>query len=68
MRDQRAIHEDKVVTARVDFNRFWNLKVQGHFIDGYARGMDPAGFYPRQKRQGFKPNTNALILKTGFHF
>jgi len=65
MRDQRAIHEDRVLTARVGFK---NLKVEGHFIDGYASEVYPAGFYPQQNPQGFKPNTNALILKTGFHF
>ena len=27
---------DKVITARVDLKRFWNLKVEGHFMNGYG--------------------------------
>ena len=59
---------DKVVTARVDFNRFWYMKVEGHFMNGFANAGYPAGFYPHENPQGFKPDTNALVLKTGFHF
>jgi hypothetical protein len=59
---------DTVVTARWDFSRFWNVKLEGHFMDGYGSAMYPAGFYPQQNPHGFKPNTNALVLKTGFHF
>ena len=59
---------DKVVTARLDFNRFWHVKLEGHFMDGYANGGYPAGFYPRNNPQGFAPQTNALVVKTGFNF
>lgn len=59
---------DKVVTARVDLNRFWNVKVEGHFMDGYGFGPYPNGFYPQENAQGFKPDTKALVLKTGFNF
>jgi hypothetical protein len=59
---------DKVVAARVDLNRLVYVKVEGHFMDGYGIGSYPDGFYPQQNQQGFNPNTNALILKTGFHF
>ena len=27
---------DKVVTARVDLNSHWNVKVEGHFMNGYG--------------------------------
>ncbi|MFZ1009297.1 MAG: hypothetical protein WAN65_20820, partial [Candidatus Sulfotelmatobacter sp.] len=27
---------DKVITGRVDLNKFWNVKVEGHFMDGYG--------------------------------
>ncbi len=27
---------DKVVTARVDLDSHWNIKIEGHFIDGYG--------------------------------
>lgn len=59
---------DKVVSARIDFNRYCYLKIEGHFIDGYALGPYPNGFYPQQNPNGFKPKTNALVLRTGFHF
>ena len=59
---------DKVISARVDVNRFWDLKVEGHFIDGYANTGYPAGFYPLQNPSGFKTNTNAVVVRTGFHF
>jgi hypothetical protein len=59
---------DKVISARLDVNRFWDLKIEGHFIDGYASTGYPAGFYPMQNPAGFKTNTNALVVRTGFHF
>src|ERR1051326_4981395 len=59
---------DKVVAVRWDMNRFAYLKVEGHFMDGYGIGPYPDGFYPQQNPAGFKPRTNALVVKTGFHF
>jgi len=59
---------DKVITARVDLNRFWNVKVEGHFMNGYGAGTYPGGFYPQVNPTGFKPNTNALVLKTSWSF
>ena len=59
---------DKVVAARLDVNRFVYLKIEGHFMDGYGIGPYPDGFYPQQNPAGFKPSTNALVVKTGFHF
>jgi hypothetical protein len=59
---------DKVISARVDVNRFWDLKVEGHFIDGYANTGYPAGFYPSQNLSGFKTNTNALVVRSWFRF
>jgi hypothetical protein len=59
---------DKVVTARFDLNKFWNVKLEGHFMDGYASSTYPDGFYPQVNPGGFKPNTNALLIKTSVHF
>jgi hypothetical protein len=58
---------DKVVSGKVDINRFWNVKVEGHFIDGYAFGPYPNGFYPQQNPT-FAPTTKALVMKTSFNF
>jgi len=59
---------DKVITGRVDLNRFWNLKIEGHFMNGYGSGPYPNGFYTQVNPQGFKPNTIALVLKTSLNF
>jgi hypothetical protein len=59
---------DKVITARIDMNKFWIVKVEGHFMDGYADSDYPDGFYPQVNPHGFKPNTNALVLKTSLDF
>lgn len=60
---------DKVVTGRVDLNRFLNIKVEGHFMDGYGvPPYYPSGFYDVDNPQGLKPNTNALVVRTGFNF
>jgi hypothetical protein len=59
---------DKVATARVDLNRLWNVKVEGHFMNGYGSGPYPNGFYTQVNPQGFEPNTNALVVKTGINF
>jgi len=59
---------DKVITGRVDLNRFWNLKVEGHFMNGYGSGPYPNGFYTQVNPSGFAPNTNALVLKTSLNF
>ena len=59
---------DTVATVRADLNRFWNVKIEGHFMDGYANSGYPAGFYPKNNPRGFAPHTNALVIKTGFNF
>jgi hypothetical protein len=59
---------DKVVTGRVDLKRFWNVKIEGHFMNGYGSGPYPNGFYTQVNPQGFKPDTNALVVKTGVNF
>lgn len=59
---------DKVIAGHVDVNRYLYFKVEGHFMDGYGWGTYPNGFYPQQNPNGFEPNTNALVIKTGFHF
>jgi hypothetical protein len=64
---------DKVVTARFDLKSFWTVKVEGHFIDGYGQIDSARGFYdgfpgPFSATAGFKPQTNLLLLRTGFSF
>ena len=59
---------DKVITGRVDLNKFWNVKMEGHFMNGYGSGPYPNGFYTQVNPSGFAPNTNALVLKTSLNF
>ncbi|MGA1984902.1 MAG: hypothetical protein ABSG72_01435 [Candidatus Sulfotelmatobacter sp.] len=60
---------DKVVTGRIDINRFFNLKIEGHFMAGVGLPGDyPDGFYLVNNPQGLNPNTNALVVKGGFNF
>ena len=59
---------DKVVTLRMDLKHYWNVKVEGHFMDGYTGALYPAGFYNQENRQGLQPKTTLLIIRTGFNF
>lgn len=59
---------DKVITARFDVNRYWNVKVEGHFMDGYGGNQSPNGFYTPVNPQGLKPKTNLLLVRTGWNF
>ena len=71
---------DKVVTARIDLTKFWTVKVEGHFINGYGQVDSARGFYDLAAPGGpagpgvasavttTKPLTNMLVIKTGFTF
>jgi hypothetical protein len=59
---------DWTVTARVDLARYWNVKVEGHFMDGYGSPDSVHGFYQPQNPSGFQRTTNLLIVRTGFNF
>jgi len=64
---------DKVVTARFDLKSYWTVKAEGHFIDGYGAIDSARGFYdsfpgPLSGTAGFKPQTNMLMVRTGFSF
>jgi hypothetical protein len=53
---------------RIELKKFWNAKIEGHFMDGYGSSIYPDGFYPQVNPAGFRPNTNALVLKTSVNF
>jgi hypothetical protein len=59
---------DKVVTGRILLRKYWDAKIEGHFMDGYGSSTYPNGFYPQVNPLGFKPKTNALVMKTSFSF
>ena len=37
-------------------------------MNGYAFVSYPDGFYPQENPNGFKPDTNALVIRSGFNF
>jgi hypothetical protein len=57
-----------VVSARFDLTKYWNVKVENHFIDGFADPLSSRTFYPSSNPQGLKPRTNVFLLRTGFAF
>lgn len=59
---------DRVVTARVDLNKYWNVKVEGHFMNGYGSPFSFRSFYPSSNPRGMKPDTNMLLIRTGISF
>lgn len=59
---------DQTVTGRVDIAKWWNVKVEGHFMDGYGDIYSAHGFYQRSNPHGLKPKTNLLVIRTGFNF
>jgi hypothetical protein len=59
---------DKVVTVRLDLARFWDLKIEGHFMDGVGSPGQAHGFYPQENPQGLQPATNLLVVRTGLYF
>ncbi len=59
---------DKVAAARLDLTSHWDLKIEGHFMNGYAAGDSLRGFYLQDNPQGFQPATNLLVIRTGIEF
>ena len=59
---------DKVATVRLDLTNHWDVKIEGHFMNGYADLDAFRGFYLQDNPQGFKPDTNLLVIRTGVQF
>jgi len=59
---------DKDVTARFDVDSHWNVKIEGHFINGYGRFDSVRGFYEQFNPGGLQPTTNGVVVKTAFNF
>jgi hypothetical protein len=60
---------DKVMTVRLDLKSYWNVKVEGHFMNGYGSpSLYPAGFYNPDNPQGLQSKTTLLMVRTGFNF
>jgi hypothetical protein len=59
---------DTAMTARVDLNQHWHVKVEGHFMDGNGSPILARGFYLRDNTTGFSGKTRMLVLRTGVSF
>ena len=55
--------DDTVVNARYDINRFFYLKVEGHYIDGHL-----GAFFPHTNPNGLQKVTRLAIARFGFTF
>jgi hypothetical protein len=66
----QASHEyDTVIAARFNLNSHWNLKAEGHFMDGTPTTPSAArGFYLVSNPVSLKPATNIPVLRTGYNF
>ena len=58
----------RAVTGRFDITSFWNVKVEGHFMDGYGNLTYARGFYRRSNTTGLSPETKMLVVRTGINF
>jgi hypothetical protein len=52
----------------VDLTRFWHVKMEGHFIEGYGSRYSFRGFYPSTNPQGLQDRTKVLLMRTGVSF
>ena len=57
-----------MLAGKVTVNQYMTIKVEGHFMSGYASQPYPNGFYSTVNPNGFANNTNALVVRTGFSF
>jgi hypothetical protein len=59
---------DKALTARIDITPHWDIKLEGHLMDGYAGNDAFHGFYLQNNSHGFKPDTNLFVIRAGYQF
>ena len=59
---------DYVAAGKINLTHQWDLKIEGHFMDGYGLYYALRGFYPQDNPQGLHPKTNLLIVRTGWTF
>jgi hypothetical protein len=60
---------DVAATVRVDVNRFWHVKVEGHLVDGYGslQNSFTRGFYRRNNATPVE-QTKMIVVRTGINF
>ncbi len=58
---------DPALTAHFTLTRFWDLKLEGHFMNGFG-GPSAHGFYLFDNPAGLKPQTDMIVIRTAFFF
>ncbi len=61
--DPANYSHEAVVNTRFDFNKFFYLKVEGHYIDGDADGL-----YSIYNPNGLERITRLYVMRAGFAF
>ena len=59
--------DDQVVTARFDFMKHWDFKIEEHFMNGVGSPLGLSEFFVSDNPQGLKPNTKLLAIRLGFN-
>jgi hypothetical protein len=59
---------DTALSARVDLNQWWHVKIEGHLMDGNGSPTLARGFYIRSNTGGFNDKTRMLVIRTGVNF
>jgi hypothetical protein len=58
---------DQTITGKFDINRFVDVKVEGHLMNGNGGAKVDRGFYPNDNA-GYADVTDMLVVRTGFNF
>jgi len=58
---------DQTVSFRYDLKNWWDVKVEGHFINGYGDIYSARGLYLRDNPT-LKPTMDMLVVRTGWYF
>ena len=56
---------DQTITARFDITRWWSLKVEEHFMDGFGDTYSIHGFYLRDNKN-LQPKTDMLVIRMAY--
>lgn len=59
---------DQAFTTRLDLARHWDLKLEGHLMDGTGSTISFRGFYDRANPKGLERRTNLIVLRLGFQW
>jgi hypothetical protein len=59
---------DPALTVRFDLTHYWNIKVEGHLMNGWGGYGTFRGFYQADNPSGVTPGTDVLIIRSGWNF